>query len=540
MTAARSTSQASSGQLVDDPRVVLARTSGRGAAGARNLGLTLATGELVTFLDSRQLVVPDDSSWCSSTSHPTPSGRSTSSSCAPRRLPRPRARRARTSRRPGAQATSSTSGCSSCAAALAAVTRQGTDGPFDPGSSASPTGTSSSAWSPTSAARAPGRARSTTRRRGTGSRQAPYGPASPRHPRPARRRVGGRAPGPVAEWHFPQLTETYIQADIAGLLALGAEVEVWSSEDVAVPYEPGVAWRRGRLEDHIADFRPDVVLTHWLQHRLRPAPHDPRLGHPPRRPRPRLRLRRETAAGSSADPGIALHLFAHIGGRRTPAYPNVSIDPVGFDPGRVWPAPDPDRRMVLRVTAGLPTKDLETFLLTAKRCPDHRFVLGDRPQLPRGGADRGGGRAARRDLDSPAEVLVDLRSRQGRRAHHGGRHLPAHPRRPPPAGHADLPAGGDGRGGLRPRPRSARQRSTSARAAVRYAGPTPEARAEPAAALVNDTLHLERRARGRTSGGSPSTTRGPAPPRRSRGRRPGRAPGGGGSPSDPHGRCSPR
>ena len=96
------------------------------------------------------------------------------------------------------------------------------------------------------------------------SAEVPYGPAYHR----VRSRIVGRpAEGLrvlLAEWHFPQVTETYIQADIAGLRALGAEVEVWSEEDVAVPYEPGVPWTRGTLEDHILAFRPNLVLSHWL------------------------------------------------------------------------------------------------------------------------------------------------------------------------------------------------------------------------------------------------------------------------------------
>jgi hypothetical protein len=92
----------------------------------------------------------------------------------------------------------------------------------------------------------------------------PYGPA---YHRIRARVIGAPATGLrvlVSAWHFPQVTEAYMQSDIAGLARLGAEVEVWSDEDVAVPYDPGVPWHRGSLEDHIERFRPHLVLTHWL------------------------------------------------------------------------------------------------------------------------------------------------------------------------------------------------------------------------------------------------------------------------------------
>ncbi|MGA9333582.1 MAG: glycosyltransferase family A protein, partial [Rudaea sp.] len=67
-----------------------------------------------------------------------------------------------------------------------------------------------------------------------------------------------------ALWHYPQLSETYIETEIRAMLRFGANIEVWSNEDVAVRYEPAVPVRRGTLDRAIAEFAPDVIHTHWI------------------------------------------------------------------------------------------------------------------------------------------------------------------------------------------------------------------------------------------------------------------------------------
>ena len=142
--------------------------------------------------------------------------------------------------------------------------------------------------------------------------------------------------------------------------------------------------------------------------------------------------------------------------------------------------------MVVRLTAGLTTKDLETFLLTAQRCPDHRFVLGMAHSYLVEEQTEAIVQLAR-DLDSPAEVLVDLDYAKaaeltmaaGTYLHtHGESHrlgMPVSPLEAMAAGAyvlaRDLPGS-----------------EYLGTAAARYAGATAEARADHAAALVNDTL----------------------------------------------------
>jgi glycosyltransferase involved in cell wall biosynthesis len=201
-----------------------------------------------------------------------------------------------------------------------------------------------------------------------------FGPSYHRVRRAALGRPGEGLRVLLAEWHFPQLTETYMQADHVGLRALGVEVEAWSDDDVATAYEPGIPVHRGSLADAIHGFEPDLVLTHWMN-----------IGH----------THRATIAAAGVPHAIrchgfdfgewviddlcrqrdvVVHLFPHLAGRWA-GHPAVSVDPVGFDVARFRPSPAKDRRLVVRTTAALPTKDLEVFARTAARCPDHRFVL---------------------------------------------------------------------------------------------------------------------------------------------------------------------
>jgi glycosyltransferase involved in cell wall biosynthesis len=237
--------------------------------------------------------------------------------------------------------------------------------------------------------------------------QEPFGPAYHQIRREAVGQPGAGLRVLLAEWHFPQLTETYIQSDVVGLCALGVTVEAWSEEEVEVPYEPGIPVHRGSLAAAVEAFRPDLVLSHWLHvgrdHRATTralgVPHAVR-GHG---------FDHDEAVIDELcrEPGLVVHLFPHLGAKRA-GHPAVSIDPVGFDPARVKPSVDTkDRRLVLRIAAGLLTKDLDVFFHTAARCPDHRFVLvlghsyqvAERTEVIRA-------RAA--ELDAPVDVRVDL------------------------------------------------------------------------------------------------------------------------------------
>ncbi|MGQ0431032.1 MAG: glycosyltransferase [Microthrixaceae bacterium] len=316
------------------------------------------------------------------------------------------------------------------------------------------------------------------------SSREPWGPAF----HAIRRRVIGQPAAGlrvlVSEWHFPQVTETYIQADIVGLRALGAEVEVWSDEGVAAAYEPGVTWRRGDLAEHIADFRPNLVLTHWLHVGRDHREVTRSLGIPHAVRCHGFDHNDEVIAELARDPGVALHLFPHMMGGLED-HPNVTAHPVGFDPERISPTADKDRTLVVRLSAGLLTKDLDTFFLTARRCPDFRFVLGVGHAYQ---AEHKVEELIQRaqELGSPVEIVTDLgygeaaelTARAGIYLHtHGVDHVLGMPISP-------IEAMASGSLVLA---RSLNGSDYLASGAIRYDGTDAVARADRAAAIVNAT-----------------------------------------------------
>lgn len=246
-----------------------------------------------------------------------------------------------------------------------------------------------------------------TRRADSISRRVPL---HPHHRRLLDRARGMPAEGLrvlFAEWHFPQVSESYVRADLVGLRALGAHVEAWSEEDVAVPYEPGVPVHRGDLRAAIDDVRPDVVVTHWLNigdgYRSVVA----EAGVP-------LAVR---GHGFEFDPaviddlldvpGVVVQSFPHLADLYGHPHPRLVRLPVGFDEDLFPPATDKDRRLVVRTGAALRTKDYDCFFEVAARCPQHRFVLAlCRAYQVEHQLDE---ILARRDeLGAPVEIVVDL------------------------------------------------------------------------------------------------------------------------------------
>lgn len=211
----------------------------------------------------------------------------------------------------------------------------------------------------------------------------------------------------LAEWHYPQITETYIGTLINGLTALGADVQVWSQDDVAVAYPSPVPMHRGDLDETLQAVQPHIVVTHWLSKgvELRPVTRARGLPHVVRTHG--FEYVPDTVAELLADPGALVHTFPHLVDPAWASHPRLDVTVTFFDDGRYRPSPAKDRRLVVRTAAGLLTKDLETFLMAADLCPNHRFVLvlGHSKYVE----ERTEAMIARRDeLGSPAEVQVDL------------------------------------------------------------------------------------------------------------------------------------
>lgn len=223
-----------------------------------------------------------------------------------------------------------------------------------------------------------------------------------------------------ALWHYPQLSETYLETELRAMRRWGADIAVWRETVPVSPYPSDVPVHSGRLEDAIRDVRPDVIHVHWLDIAVKYAGALGAAGVP------------VTVRGHGFDvspaairkllgfPWVrAIYLAPHQAAlvRRNP---RVRPAMVPFDTELFKPREDKDRRLVVRTAAGLNAKDLGLFFELAARLPDYRFVLAAvtcnlREEyigtLREMNAQSGG--AAQIVVDMPRDAVADLVGRAG-------------------------------------------------------------------------------------------------------------------------------
>lgn len=175
---------------------------------------------------------------------------------------------------------------------------------------------------------------------------------------------------------FPQLSESYIDAEINRMQSWGFHIEVWSSKD---PKSEGgecdVAVHRGALEDAIAKVKPDIVHTHWTKSAIKYRDAAKRMGKP-MTARGHWHFVPDQLTKLEADRTIVrLFMFPHLAAR----YGSIAskIVPMHSCFHHEWLAPPvpKNRRMIVRTAACKKSKDLDGFIRIASRLPGFRSVL---------------------------------------------------------------------------------------------------------------------------------------------------------------------
>jgi glycosyltransferase involved in cell wall biosynthesis len=211
-----------------------------------------------------------------------------------------------------------------------------------------------------------------------------------------------------AVWHYPQLSETYIETELQQLRKWGIQIEVWREIVAVSPYPTDVKIHDGSLADAIAAFQPDILHVHWLSFAQSKAAILGESGLPVTVRLHGFDTTRESLTG----------WLKHNWAASVYAYPSqigsLGIDdarllpvPVAFDAEAFLPSAAKDPRLVVRTSAALPAKDLEMFLELAKRLPEHRFVLA---VVTCQGCEDVVHSLQRRneELQSPVQLLVDV------------------------------------------------------------------------------------------------------------------------------------
>lgn len=177
-------------------------------------------------------------------------------------------------------------------------------------------------------------------------------------------------------WHYPQLSETYIETELRCMRRWGVHVEVWAETTAASAYDADVPIHRGSLAEAVAAARPDLLHVHWLSYALaqRSAIDDVDLPVT-------IRVHGFEFTGEALEQALswdrvyAIYGFPHHVAASARADGKLRAIPSAFDTDLFTPGEAKDRRLVVRTSAGLPSKDLALFFELAKRLPDHRFVL---------------------------------------------------------------------------------------------------------------------------------------------------------------------
>jgi glycosyltransferase involved in cell wall biosynthesis len=177
-------------------------------------------------------------------------------------------------------------------------------------------------------------------------------------------------------WQYPQLSETYIEGEIRCMLRWGAHVEVWREAEPATPHPTSVPIHDGPLAEAVDRARPDVIHVHWLGFAAMNAALLAKLGVPVTVRLHGFDTTPQACRALLAQPWIrAVYGFPHHIDLIDRDHPRLRAVPAAFDSTLFRPSAQKDRRLILRASSALPSKDLALFFELANRLPDYRFVL---------------------------------------------------------------------------------------------------------------------------------------------------------------------
>jgi len=175
--------------------------------------------------------------------------------------------------------------------------------------------------------------------------------------------------------HYPQVTESYIYSEIEYMQRQGVHIEVWSEHQPITPFPTSVPIHYGTLAETIELVRPDLTHAHWLT-AFRFAEEVGNFGlamtvrsHGFEFFPERLRQLHQFKSV------YAIYLYPHFFRNFTDELHKLKLVPACFNPHRYFPGIEKNRKLVLRVSAALPTKDLHLFFRVAQKCKEHQFVM---------------------------------------------------------------------------------------------------------------------------------------------------------------------
>jgi len=183
---------------------------------------------------------------------------------------------------------------------------------------------------------------------------------------------------------YPVLSETYIETELDYFLERGIEIAAW----VRRPDPKRPPWRipvfEGSIRNAVKSWRPDLIHVHWFV--MAPCVTGEGLGVPITIRAHSFEYSADAVRTFTFHPGVrAIFLFPHLldvflGSPRGAGITKEALAgrviplPSAYNEKMFYPEPKVPRTVV-RATAGLNGKDLESFIDTAKGCPEAQFTL---------------------------------------------------------------------------------------------------------------------------------------------------------------------
>lgn len=206
---------------------------------------------------------------------------------------------------------------------------------------------------------------------------------------------------------YPVSSETYVETEMRFFLEQGVEIAAWSRRQDPARSQGSVPVFTGSLKDAVRQFQPSVIHAHWLL--MAPVVLVENFGLPFTIRGHSFEFKPRAAKTLAFDSRVrALFLFPHQFEETFRGGPAGSAIPLrcAYDDRLFYPGPK-ELGTVVRATAGLRSKDIDSFLDTAKACPEAKFTLiTSRPKEDVGYLDNL--LAKNQAMGHPAEILVEL------------------------------------------------------------------------------------------------------------------------------------
>lgn len=176
-------------------------------------------------------------------------------------------------------------------------------------------------------------------------------------------------------WHYPQLTESYVQTEIEYMQRCGVEVAVWSEmSTMTAPFIPNLPVFYTKLTEAIEKFKPDLLHSHWLHPILNYANELEEFNLPITIRGHGFDYNQKVISQISNIKALKrIYLFPHYANNHQSE--KISGINVAFNPELFYPNYNKDFKLILRTSAGLMTKDLEKFFQVAKHLSKYKFIL---------------------------------------------------------------------------------------------------------------------------------------------------------------------